>query len=122
MVGSVQQRAFGQHKLDSLPQVCRDCAVRFACNGGCPKNRFIETPDGQPGLNYLCEGYKLFFHHINQPMRVMAHELRQNRPAARVMAVMQQAERDLAKLFGAAKRNEPYPCGSGRKFKLCHAQ
>lgn len=120
MAGSVQQRAFGQHKLDSLPQYCRDCDVRFVCNGGCPKNRFIATPAGEAGLNYLCEGYKLFFHHINQPMRVMAHELRQGHAATRIMAVMQQADQDLATLFGAAKRNDPCPCGSGRKFKQCH--
>ncbi|MCB0137228.1 MAG: anaerobic sulfatase maturase, partial [Caldilineaceae bacterium] len=72
MVALPQQRQFGLDKRDTLPQYCRDCEVRFACNGGCPKNRFIETPDGEAGLNYLCDGYKLFFHHINQPMRVMA--------------------------------------------------
>ena len=60
LVASEQQRQFGRHKLDSLPQYCRACEVRFACHGGCPRNRFIETPDGEAGLNYLCAGYKLF--------------------------------------------------------------
>ena len=58
-----QQKAFGQAKLDTLPQYCLKCEVLSMCNGACPKDRFIETPDGDPGLNYLCEGYKLFFNH-----------------------------------------------------------
>ncbi len=57
------QRAFGKAKQDSLPQYCQQCEVLDMCNGECPKNRFIMTPDGEAGLNYLCEGYKLFFRH-----------------------------------------------------------
>jgi uncharacterized protein len=57
------QRAFGKAKLDSLPRYCRECEVRDMCHGECPKNRFIRTPDGKPGLNYLCAGYKRFFTH-----------------------------------------------------------
>jgi uncharacterized protein len=57
------QRVFGQAKLNTLPQYCLDCEVRAMCNGGCPKNRFIRAPDGEPGLNYLCAGYKQFFTH-----------------------------------------------------------
>ena len=55
---------------------CLECDVRFACHGGCPKDRFIATPDGEPGLNYLCAGYKAFFHHVDRPMRFMAERLR----------------------------------------------
>ena len=54
LVASPQQREFGQAKLDTLPRYCLDCDVRFACHGACPKDRFIRTPDGEPGLNYLC--------------------------------------------------------------------
>jgi uncharacterized protein len=72
LVASPQQQAFGQDKLDSLPAYCRRCDVRFACNGGCPKDRFITTPDGEPGLHYLCAGYQRFFRHVDEPMRVMA--------------------------------------------------
>jgi radical SAM protein with 4Fe4S-binding SPASM domain len=71
LVDSPQQRRFGLDKRDTLPRYCRDCDVRFACHGGCPKDRFIETPDGEPGLNYLCAGYKAFFHHVDGPMRFM---------------------------------------------------
>ena len=62
MVQSEEQRAFGMAKLSTLPDYCRGCEVRFACNGGCPKNRFTMTPDGEGGLNYLCAGYKTILH------------------------------------------------------------
>jgi uncharacterized protein len=60
---SERQKAFGKTKSLSLPQYCIDCEVRPMCNGECPKNRFITTPDGEMGLNYLCSGYKYFFNH-----------------------------------------------------------
>ena len=63
LLESPAQRAFGDAKLKALPHFCRECEVRAMCNGGCPKNRFMETPDGEPGLNYLCEGYRRFFNH-----------------------------------------------------------
>jgi uncharacterized protein len=92
LIVSKQQQQFGQEKLHSLPQYCRKCEVRFACNGGCPKNRFIETPDGEPGLNYLCAGYKAFFTHINQPMKMMAELLRKGRYADEVMQLLVQKQ------------------------------
>jgi uncharacterized protein len=85
LVASPKQRAFGQHKLDSLPKYCRECEVLFACYGECPRNRFITTPDGEPGLNYLCAGYKLFFNHIDPAMKTMAGLLRQGRFADEIM-------------------------------------
>ena len=63
MLDHPRQKAFGEDKFRSLPYYCRECEVLDMCNGECPKNRFIETPDGEPGLNYLCEGYKYFFNH-----------------------------------------------------------
>jgi len=63
LLESPEQRAFGRAKLESLPRLCRECGVRAMCNGGCPRNRFTATPDGEKGLNYLCEGYKRFFTH-----------------------------------------------------------
>jgi uncharacterized protein len=85
LVASQKQRAFGQHKLESLPKYCRECEVRFACHGECPRNRFITTPDGEPGLNYLCAGYKRFFNHITPAMNTMAGLLRQGRFADEIM-------------------------------------
>ena len=63
LLESPNQKAFGRAKLNSLPEYCLKCEVLTMCNGACPKDRFIETPDGEPGLNYLCEDYKLFFNH-----------------------------------------------------------
>lgn len=60
---SDRQKEFGMLKSLTLPRYCLECDVRSLCNGECPRNRFIKTPDGEPGLNYLCEGYKAFFHH-----------------------------------------------------------
>jgi uncharacterized protein len=89
LVSSETQRAFGNAKRDTLPQYCLDCEVRGACHGGCPRNRFIETPDGEPGLNYLCAGYKMFFNHIDPVMRLMSNLLHQGRApseASRIIA------------------------------------
>ena len=85
MVESPKQRRFGQAKRDSLPAYCQACDIRFACNGGCPKNRFALTPEGEPGLNYLCAGYQHFFHHIAPVMQRTAVALRAGKPAASVV-------------------------------------
>ncbi len=79
LLESPAQRAFGRTKLETLPSFCRECEIRPMCNGECPKNRFLRTPDGEPGLNYLCAGYKRFFTHC-QPFvsEVAAHWRRQN--------------------------------------------
>lgn len=122
MVASPQQRQFGMAKRDTLPRYCRECEVRFACHGECPKNRFIETPDGDPGLNYLCSGYKAFFIHINRPMRIMAELLRRNRAPAEIMVLLAREEAQLQWAFAQSGRNDLCPCGSGRKFKRCHGQ
>jgi uncharacterized protein len=122
MVESAPQQQFGQAKRDTLPRMCRDCDVRFMCNGGCPKNRLLTTPDGEPGLNYLCAGYKVFFRHIDRPMRFMAAELRAQRPPANIMLALAREEAERARLFAGVGRNDPCPCGSGRKFKHCHGK
>jgi uncharacterized protein len=85
LVTSEKQRRFGQSKYDTLPKYCKECPVLFACYGECPRNRFIKTPDGEEGLNYLCAGYKSFFTHIDGPMKTMANLLRQGRFADEIM-------------------------------------
>lgn len=113
LVASQRQRQFGLDKRDMLPDYCLECDVRFACHGGCPKDRFIVAPDGEPGLNYLCAGYKALFHHLDRPMRFMSEQLRRNRAPADVMGLYaaEDAQRG---------RNDPCTCSSGRKWKRCH--
>jgi len=119
LVGLDKQVKFGNDKRDTLPSYCRTCEVRFACHGECPKNRFIETPEGEPGLNYLCAGYKAFFKHIDHPMKLMAQLLRSGRFADEAMALLKVEQRAWSANTG---RNDPCPCGSGRKFKKCHGE
>jgi len=119
LVGSAKQRQFGEDKRDTLPGFCRECPVLFACNGGCPRNRFATTPDGEPGLNYLCEGYRTFFAHIDRPMRIMADLLRQGRYADEVMAMLDAEENAGGEKMAKIGRNDPCPCGSGLKYKKC---
>jgi uncharacterized protein len=109
LVAKPEQRAFGTAKRDTLPRYCRECSVRFACHGECPKNRFATTPDGEAGLNYLCAGYLDFFTHIDGLMTVMADLLRSGRYADEVMTRL-----------ASTPRNDPCLCGSGRKAKQCH--
>ncbi|MGC4116799.1 MAG: SPASM domain-containing protein [Myxococcales bacterium] len=120
LAASEPQRRFGEDKQRLLPDYCRRCPVLFACNGGCPKERFRRTPEGEPGLNYLCAGYKDFFLHIDQPMRQMAAMLRQGRNADEVMAWMAAEDARLDEALAGTGPNQPCPCGSGRKAKQCH--
>jgi uncharacterized protein len=122
LVASDQQLKFGQDKRDTLPQYCLDCNVRFACHGECPKNRFLTTPNGEPGLNYLCAGFKHFFHHVEFPMKLMAGLIRRNRPATEVMQILSAEETKLQTALAQAGRNDPCPCGSRLKVKQCHGR
>jgi len=115
LVASPQQYQFGLDKRDTLPSYCRECDVRFACHGECPKNRFILTPDGEPGLNYLCTGLKEFFHHAGFSMRIMASLMRRGREAKEVIEILERT-------FAGVHRLDPCPCGSGRKFRQCHGR
>jgi uncharacterized protein len=97
LVGSDQQIKFGRDKYDTLPRYCRECEVLFTCYGECPRNRFIKTPDGEAGLNYLCSGYKEFFKHIDEPMKLMADLLQQGRYADEVMGILAENEKEKLK-------------------------
>ncbi len=79
---------FGPHKEESLPRWCRECEMLNACWGGCPKHRFATSPYGEPGLHYLCAGYKKFFMYIRKYQRVMTTLVENGLPASRVMDVI----------------------------------
>ncbi|RPH47304.1 MAG: anaerobic sulfatase maturase [Desulfobacteraceae bacterium] len=108
------QRAFGQAKLDGLPSVCRNCEVLAMCNGGCPKDRFLRTPDGEEGLNYLCAGYKRFFTYC-RPFIEQLSALWQRQTEGQKLPAPGEMTRNPAR----PGRNDPCPCGSGRKYKKC---
>lgn len=88
LVEGAVQREFGAAKAESLPACCRSCAFLGMCHGECPKHRFVESPDGEPGLNYLCAGYKHFFAHIDPYMRMMAKLLAKHRPPSEIMSML----------------------------------
>ncbi len=112
LVGSEQQRDFGNMKSKMLPSYCKNCEFLFTCHGECPKNRVLTTPDGEPGLNWLCSGLKAFFAHTKKHMLIMADLLRQGKSAVDIMPL----------LASPVGRNEPCPCGSGLKYKKCHGK
>jgi uncharacterized protein len=116
LLESPAQDAFGRAKEVSLPRYCQACDVRTMCNGGCPKDRIIEAPDGEPGLNYLCAGYRRFFMHCRPYTERMAALLwAGDQPES----LMEQLRAEEAGALPRAGRNDPCPCGSGRKFKAC---
>lgn len=112
MLNHPEQITFGRAKLDTLPHYCRACEVRDMCNGECPKNRFIQTPDGEEGLNYLCAGYKYFFNYCRPfVMNVAALWHRQN-PVHQITKIKEPNN-------ARPGRNDLCPCGSGKKYKHC---
>lgn len=92
LVDSEAQRQFGEFKREGLPARCRKCAVREFCHGGCPKNRIIETPAGELGLNYLCAGYRRVFSHVQPHLEIFKRVAERGHPLSAAMDVV--AERD----------------------------
>ena len=115
LLESPEQKAFGQAKLDTLPRYCRQCAVLDMCNGGCPKNRILRTPDGESGLNYLCTGYKRFFAHCRPFVEELAALWQRQARDRETLSEPDAGKREKPK----TGRNDPCPCGSGRKYKKC---
>ena len=115
LVASPGQRKFGDNKRDTLTTQCQECKVRHLCNGGCPKDRFALSRDGQPDQNYLCPGLELFFMHTGPAFTRMAQMIQQGHAPSEVMAWV--ATED--------EKHGPYqpcPCGSGKKFRFCHGK
>ena len=117
LLESPAQKKFGQDKHDTLPEYCRSCDYLFACHGECPKHRFIKTPSGEAGLNYLCPAYKHFYAHIDPYMQTMVKLLHSKQPPPTIMKII--AEKEAAEALQQAGRNDPCPCGSGKKHKRC---
>jgi uncharacterized protein len=113
LVASPQMQRFGLDKRDRLTGQCRSCPVRQLCNGGCPKDRFMQSKSGEAGHNYLCEGLELFYMHTRPTMMAMAHLIRNGRAPAEIMALVRAEDARR----GAAS---PCTCGSGRKLGACH--
>jgi uncharacterized protein len=107
LLASPAQKAFGRAKRETLPRICRTCEVLSMCAGECPKNRFARTPDGESGWNVLCPGYKRFFTHIRPFVDEVAAEWRRQSPGTAALR------------SSPPGRNDPCPCGSGRKYKKC---
>ena len=113
---SAQAIAFGQAKQETLTADCRRCEFRFVCHGGCPKHRFAVSPSGRPGHSYLCAGYQHFFKHVTPYMNVWRQLLDNGYP---LPAIMQWLAQEAQQAPMMASRNDPCPCGSGRKYKKC---
>jgi uncharacterized protein len=119
LVDTRRQVAFGRAKRDSLPRYCHECPVLFACNGGCPKDRFLPTPGGEEGLNYLCPGYRRFFGHLDPYMKRMVALGRRGGHPSEIMDELRLKEAEAEEPWRRASRNDRCPCGSGRKYKHC---
>jgi uncharacterized protein len=115
LAASPTQFEFGQSKLTSLPSYCHSCEVRFACHGGCPKDRLLKTPANETGLNYLCAGYRAFFNYIQPSMKLMTAMQFTQRLPAEVMPILAAIPTLRETPPGSA-----CPCGSGRPVEQCH--
>jgi uncharacterized protein len=112
MVQSPKQETFGKAKFVQLPRQCKSCEVLAMCNGGCPKDRFLRTPAGEEGLNYLCAGYKRFFTHCTPFIAQVA-------ALSRMHHIEGETSRQTTRSVTKPGRNDLCPCGSGRKYKKC---
>jgi uncharacterized protein len=113
LLDSEIQKNFGKSKYNTLPKYCINCEVIEMCNGECPKNRLLKTPEGEDGLNYLCSGYKKFFNHARPFINAIAATWKnQNKFVKQTRHTSNMTSADVS-------RNAPCPCGSGKKYKRC---
>ena len=110
------QRRFGEDKRDKLSAECRSCQWLSVCNGGCPKDRFILSKDGESGQNYLCAGLKHFFSYMEPAAKLISLLAKKGLSPE---AIMNQLRAMIQSKWKDIKRNDPCPCGSGRKAKNC---
>jgi uncharacterized protein len=107
LLESSAQKAFGKAKSETLPRYCLACDELEMCHGGCPKDRILEAPDGEKGLNFLCPGYKRFFAYCRPFLEELSAQGRKRSGSMQPVP---------GRTVG---RNDPCPCGSGRKYKHC---
>ncbi len=119
LLTSAAQTSFGLGKRDTLPEECRTCSVRKLCNGGCPKDRFAPASDGARSLNYLCAGYREFYVHVQPLLSQMVDLAHSGQPITTIMKRLEIQEHTDRHRWNATGRNDPCPCGSGRKYKHC---
>ena len=122
LVTSAKQQAFGAHKETGLTEQCKSCDVLRYCRGACPKDRVANSNNGEAGQAQLCEGYYAFYKHAVPVLEKMGVCLKNQQPASRCREVADPA--DPSKPSPALKdtltgRNDPCPCGSGKKYKKC---
>jgi uncharacterized protein len=119
LVDSAEQAAFGEAKHATLPGWCRNCPVLRFCNGGCPKDRFATSPEGEANLNYLCAGYRRLYEHVQPYLERMAALDRGGQSIAAISDELEVTEREERAQWRTTGRNDMCPCGSGRKYKHC---
>jgi len=107
---------FGRNKRERLPRYCQQCDVLDLCNGGCPKDRLAKTPQGEDGLNALCPGLKQFYTHSRPLLQRLAWQQRSGEPMEHYLRTLRSED---AAAAPKANRNDPCPCGSGKKYKKC---
>ena len=113
LMNNIKQRDFGNNKRDSLPKFCLDCNYLNYCWGGCPKDRIYTTKHQEKGLNYLCEGYKLFYSHTEPYQKKIENCIRQGNNAKDWNNIQRKISKN------KIGRNNICSCGSGEKFKNC---
>jgi uncharacterized protein len=119
MIDSPFQMNFGKSKHSALPGLCLECEYLALCYGGCPSDRCKKTAVGESGLNWNCEGYKRFYKHSQPVFTAMREALRNGKTADKYRTFMMNSSLQKNKKIG---RNDPCPCGSGKKYKHCHGQ
>lgn len=113
LLESPTQKAFGENKWKNLPHFCQTCEVLKFCYGGCPKDRILQTAEGESGLNYLCKGFKRFFTHCQHFVNSLSSVWKSQSPnESNLVLEMKGSGRKIG-------RNDPCPCGSGKKYKRC---
>jgi uncharacterized protein len=110
------QRRFGERKRDALPALCQACEWLPVCGGGCPKDRFLLTGESEGGLNYLCAGLRGFFSYAKPAADIVTALSRRGHGPEAIMAHLRA---QLTALWKGVGRNDPCPCGSGKKAKAC---